>query len=312
MNLSILNEKNRIKVLIYRFDKKILLKKEDNKKKSPSKSKWDFFSFVTNGDKEFYSSIKKNISKELNLQIKENYTIKNLSEIKKFKLNFLPVEIKNSNSILKRNKHSKYKWVSIAEMMKINLNDEIYLNMFGIAEFYLSHFPDYTNEIKFKLENEVIKKLNLRKKNDRVFYAKNLNFTISKKNLYIFLFFSKIKKIPVSRICLHYKDTSLLHEMYMFHSQPFQVGPLKQNSFESISYHIIDGSLEILLNENEKFSKVLLCSENKNNLGVSTYRLNPKRFRLIKSISQYCIFLEINNGPFKDKDTIWLNKRKNK
>ena len=36
-----------------------------------------------------------------------------------------------------------------------------------------------------------------------------------------------------------------------------------------------------------------------------SYRLRPDEFRLVKSISDYCIFLEVNNGPFEDKDTIW-------
>ena len=28
-------------------------------------------------------------------------------------------------------------------------------------------------------------------------------------------------------------------------------------------------------------------------------------FRMVESKSEYCIFLEVNNGPFKDSDTIW-------
>ena len=93
--------------------------------------------------------------------------------------------------------------------------------------------------------------------------------------------------------------------MYMFHSCPSEVGPLKQLTFESISYHIIDGSLEIEILDNNKLS-VTLSSKKDGTGGISSYRMNPSDFRIIKSISEFCIFLEVNNGPFKDEDTIWL------
>ena len=82
---------------------------------------------------------------------------------------------------------------------------------------------------------------------------------------YCFLFLSMIRKIPVSRICLHNNDASLLHEMYMFHSCPSEVGPLKQFTFDSISYHIINGSLEI-----ELLNDVLFIRGNKNNITVES------------------------------------------
>jgi hypothetical protein len=89
----------------------------------------------------------------------------------------------------------------------------------------------------------------------------------------------------------------------MFHSCPSSVGPLKQNK-ESISYHIIDGLLEISTKDKNK--KVILGSETFENETLSkSYRLKPNEFRIVESKSDYCIFLEVNNGPFKDNDTIW-------
>ena len=91
--------------------------------------------------------------------------------------------------------------------------------------------------------------------------------------------------------------------MYMFHSRPYSVGPLKQYK-ESISYHIVDGLLEISTNNQDK--KIILGSELFENETLSrSYRLKPNEFRMVESKSEYCIFLEVNNGPFKDSDTIW-------
>ena len=56
------------------------------------------------------------------------------------------------------------------------------------------------------------------------------------------------------------------------------------------------------------FSKNIFCLliySIENETLSKSYRLRPDEFRLVKSISDYCIFLEVNNGPFEDKDTIW-------
>ena len=111
---------------------------------------------------------------------------------------------------------------------------------------------------------------------------------IFQKRSLFFLYLSQLRNIDVSRICLHSNDKSNLHEMYMFHSHPLSVGPLKQNK-ETISYHIIDGLLEISTKDNT--NKIILGSELFENETLSkSYRLRPDEFRLVKSISDYCIF----------------------
>ena len=91
----------------------------------------------------------------------------------------------------------------------------------------------------------------------------------------------------------------------MFHTKPFLVGPLKQEK-ETISYHIIDGTLEINVENGKDSNPVVLSSDtDENKYSFRSYRLKPSQFRTVKSKTKYCIFLEVNNGPFNDSDTIW-------
>ena len=187
--------------------------------------------------------------------------------------------------------------------MHLDIVPAIYENLFKISNYLSKKFRDFNKKYENLIEKNIINQLNIVKKNERVYYSKNNIFNVSKKHLYFFLFLSQIRNIKVSRICLHKDDDSNLHEMYMFHSCPSSVGPLKQNK-ESISYHIIDGLLEI--SNKDKNKKVILGSETFENETLSkSYRLKPNEFRIVESKSDYCIFLEVNNGPFKDNDTIW-------
>ena len=42
----------------------------------------------------------------------------------------------------------------------------------------------------------------------------------------------------------------------------------------------------------------------------SHIRLKANQYRTIKSLKKDTIFLEVSEGPFKDSDTIWKNKKK--
>ena len=78
-----------------------------------------------------------------------------------------------------------------------------------------------------KIPNQLLKKLNLVFKNERVYYAKNKFFSISiKKILLLKKFLPKNQKI--FRICLHINDKEKIHEMIIVHLKPQTIGPLKQ------------------------------------------------------------------------------------
>ena len=86
------------------------------------------------------------------------------------------------------------------------------------------------------------------------------------------------------------------------HKVPQTIGPLKQKK-ESISYHVINGELQIDL---FKKNKIINFKLKKNN----SLRIPCNLFRKVISKKNNTIFLEIANGPFKDKHTIWKEQVK--
>ncbi len=148
---------------------------------------------------------------------------------------------------------------------------------------------------------KILNRLGLRKKNNRVYYPKHI---YSKFSLRDILALKKItpKDTKLIRICLHKNDNEKIQEMIILHKIPQSIGPLKQKK-ESISYHVINGELQIdLLKKN----KIVNFKLKKNN----SLRIPCNLFRKVISKKNNTIFLEITNGPFKDEHTIWKEKKK--
>ena len=310
MNLSTLNSTSlksfhAVKAIIYRSDNKLLLQKRDDNPEIPYPLHWNLFGGEVEIGEDFLDALKRELNEEIEYSPKSIESEAFQSEWKSIDLHYFPIFIdkEDENIEFKLHEGLEYKWFSIDELVYLDIVPAIYENLFKISNYLSTKFKDFNKKYENLIEKNIINHLNILKKNERVYYSKNNNFSISKKDLYFFLYLSQIRNIEVSRICLHKDDDSNLHEMYMFHSRPYSVGPLKQNK-ETISYHIVDGLLEISTNGQDK--KIILGSELFENETLSkSYRLRPNEFRIVESKSDYCIFLEVNNGPFKDSDTIW-------
>ena len=99
--------------------------------------------------------------------------------------------------------------------------------------------------------------------------------------------------------------------MLMIHTKKTKIGPLKQNR-KYISYSILDGDL--LISKCDNLGKIKhsfkLSSFNGNKIeNYKILRIGADNFRIVRSLSDYCIFFETITGPFKDSDTIWLHKK---
>ena len=310
MSLSTLNNTSKksfhaVKAIIYRSDKKLLLQKRDNNPEIPYPLHWNLFGGEVEVGENFHEALRRELIEEIEYSPKQIESEIFQSKWKSIDLHYFPIFIskEEENIKFKLNEGIEYNWFGIDELVHLDIVPAIYENLFKISNYLSKKFRDFNKKYENLIEKNIINQLNIVKKNERVYYSKNNIFNVSKKHLYFFLFLSQIRNIKVSRICLHKDDDSNLHEMYMFHSCPSSVGPLKQNK-ESISYHIIDGLLEI--SNKDKNKKVILGSETFENETLSkSYRLKPNEFRIVESKSDYCIFLEVNNGPFKDDDTIW-------
>jgi cupin fold WbuC family metalloprotein len=156
----------------------------------------------------------------------------------------------------------------------------------------------------------IIKKLNLLKKNERVYYSNERDASsISYDEIKDVLSFALNKNVTLFRICFHQNDDEHINEMIMFHTRPQKVGPLKQSNKSSISYLVLEGEATINLMDNQKkvFKEINLSSFDSSKSRFC--RLDSGIWRTIESTSNNFIFLEVAAGPFKDSDTIWLDKK---
>lgn len=316
MNSFILNNKNTsiltgVKAIIYNSKGQILLQQRDNINSIPLPNFWNFFGGLVEKNEISKKALERELFEELeclpgkidNKVFEWHYG----NEWQKTKNIFYPVKLNINLKFLKLKEGKLMKWFNFNELVHINCTQSIYQNIYHLFIFLKKNkYFDFKNELE-KYEKNILKYNNLLKKNERVYYALDKNFSISSQQIFLFKELSKIKKIRVSRICLHRSDDDLLHEMIMIHTKKTSVGPLKQKN-NSISYHILEGNLSIITysKNKKKLKKYNLSKDITSIFDLRSIRIDPNKFREIKSNSLFCIFLEITNGPFNDNDTIWL------
>jgi len=154
------------------------------------------------------------------------------------------------------------------------------------------------------LEFELFDNLKIFKKNSNVYYAQEYPFFLETDDLDSLIALSKLNNIDKFRICMHKNDKAHIQEMLLILLRPQFIKPHKQEK-STVSYHVLKGLAELRLyddNGNVEFVRNLSSTES----GIQHIRLEANRFRSIKSLSDYFIYLEISIGPFQDSDTIWL------
>ena len=155
-----------------------------------------------------------------------------------------------------------------------------------------------------KLEQKLIKKINLKKKNSRVYYVKKSNTEISNNSIDMFKKLLKKNKQNILRVCFHKNDKEQINEMLIITRGNFSNDPHRQKK-SSISYNILKGKLNVnIYNNKKKIIKKYLLGERKNDLKF--LRLKANIFRSISCIGKYTVFMETSCGPFKDIQTQWM------
>ena len=217
---------------------------------------------------------------------------------------FFPVRNEMEISRLVLNEGQGFAWLSVEDLVERPLTPAVYETFSRVAKFLSDLRPDLANRI----EDRLLSFNNLQKKNSRVFYAKENPCGLSRQQIFLLKELASLRNIPVFRVCLHTDDQCDIHEMLMVHTAPTSVGPLKQCK-TSLSYHIIEGSLEIDLHEDRgrNTRKFVLGKNNPCTDRLSSLRLRADEYRTVRSTTPFAMFLEVASGPFQDGDTQWLN-----
>jgi len=294
-----------VNAVIYDRDGKVLLQKRDNHDVYDP-GLWDFVGGMVELGETLEGALERKILEELGCKVscvegelfradQGTHNILNVAYLVRIDLaddNLFPGEGK------------EYGWFALDELVEMPLSPLVYRNI----SFLLRTLVKIDTEIEKKLEMALLAFCELRKKNDRVFYAKATPAMLSRQSLMLMKELAAYRQLPFFRVCLHATDTELVHEMLMVHTCPQSIGTLKQNK-TSLSYHMLDGMAEVrLYNEvGESFWRGRI--ESHRDFVACSIRLDATIFRSIQTLSPYSIFLEVASGPFEDNDTIWLNTR---
>lgn len=108
------------------------------------------------------------------------------------------------------------------------------------------------------------------------------------------------------RLCAHRDIEDRIHEMLIIHMKDIYVRPHKHiNKIES--FHVIEGTADIVIySDDGSIDDVIPMGE----YGTDRcfyYRLSDPLFHTLRVTSDYFVFHEITNGPFKKVDTVWAS-----
>ena len=195
-----------------------------------------------------------------------------------------------------------YGWFPVEGVLALRLSNLVMQHISVLLNLVAELDPG----VEDRLEQVLLARANLWKKNERVYYAIRSPAEIAPQDLVLLRELARYRKLPFCRVCLHQSDQDPVHEMLMIHTGPMCIGPLRQERKSSLSYHMFDGKAEIGLYDNDgvRLSSCAISSDDATE--PSSVRLDASTFRTIRSLSPYAIFLEVAAGPFVDNDTIWL------
>jgi len=106
------------------------------------------------------------------------------------------------------------------------------------------------------------------------------------------------------RVCCHLEIQDKLHEMLIVHAKGIYVRP-HEHKEKSESFHIIQGELYVIIfHRDGSISEAIKMNEFSSG-EVFYYRLSESYFHTVIPISDYVVFHETTNGPFRREDMIF-------
>ncbi len=105
------------------------------------------------------------------------------------------------------------------------------------------------------------------------------------------------------RLCAHASAEDSLHEMLIVHAKGNYVPPHRHHG-KSESFHMIEGSLKIVLFDDAgAIDRVIVMSADRADQAASMfYRLSAPQYHTVIPLTDWAVFHETTNGPFRRED----------
>lgn len=146
--------------------------------------------------------------------------------------------------------------------------------------------------------------MNFTEINEEIFYSPDAISKVSRKDIDFLKAKAANNRRKRARLCCHKDTVDPLHEMLIVHVKGAYVRPHKHLG-KSESFHIIEGKLKVIIfNEIGDISEVINMAEY--NTGEKFYyRLSDAYFHTVVPESEFVVFHEVTNGPFRKEDAIF-------
>jgi len=193
------------------------------------------------------------------------------------------------------------RWVPPGDVVELDSGPLIYRNLFEIGKA----IGGYHREVFDEFERSLVKKMRLRKKSGRVYFAKDWEAAFSMQDIWQLAAVARSRSEVMFRVCMHAVQSEDIQEMIICHLQRQVVGPLSQPTGTSISFTALEGEGVVRLYSQGKSCREVKLTATDHD-GVRTLRIRAAQVRSIESTATPFIFHEVNRGPFQDSDTEWL------
>ena len=141
-------------------------------------------------------------------------------------------------------------------------------------------------------------------KNLEVYHSKKSVFKLDKKDISSLIELAKKNPRKRVRFCSHSSSNDSIHEMFIIHPRGAYIRPHKHlNKIESML--IIDGEVDYVIFDEEGKIKNIVCMGSFESKKPFYHTIRKDTFHTLLIKSEWLVFLEITQGPFNEKDTIY-------
>jgi cupin fold WbuC family metalloprotein len=142
------------------------------------------------------------------------------------------------------------------------------------------------------------------KKNSEVYHSKENFFSLSKEDIDKLINLAKDTTRGRVRYCSHSSSQETLHEMFIVHPKDAYVRPHKHiDKIESML--VIDGEVDyIMFDDNGNIDNVIQMGDFESTQPFYQ-TIRKDKFHTLMIKSEWLVFLEVTQGPFKRESTIF-------
>ncbi|MBU1122813.1 MAG: WbuC family cupin fold metalloprotein [Candidatus Omnitrophica bacterium] len=146
--------------------------------------------------------------------------------------------------------------------------------------------------------------MNIKEINEEVFYSEEDILKLKNKDIEFLKIKAADNKRGRARLCTHASSESSLHEMLIVLNKKTYVRPHKHLG-KSESFHIIEGNLKVVIFDEKGNVSEVINMGGYNSQDKFYYKLSETYFHTVIPLSDFVVFHETTNGPFKCEDTIF-------